>query len=290
MRRLHLMWRGALFAAIAVLGFWTATASGQSVPRLPTLTLPTVTLPTLPITISVPAPVPPPPPVTVTVPPLPVTVAVPPPPVTVHATAGRSATPACPSASGACSDAVRHAPVPALSRLRSHPPARPAHRQLLANRRIVSAFDLDACGQRGHARRAAAPAARRRRSRSGSRRRPESSSSCRAVGRTAAPPAASRSRAAVGGTGSASPASSVDGRLQPGRYRIIPIRIRGARPTGRHAVGVQVLSRGSVPARITTTCVRPTGTSTAASLTEEGAAGATAAGAKPPPKPRAFDA
>jgi hypothetical protein len=78
-----------------------------------------------------------------------------------------------------------------------------------------------------------------------------------------------------------------DERLQPGRYRITPIRIRGARPTGRHAVGVQVLSRGSVPARITTACVRPTGTSTAASLTEEGAAGATAAGAKPPSKPEA---
>ena len=78
-----------------------------------------------------------------------------------------------------------------------------------------------------------------------------------------------------------------DGRLQPGRYRITPIRIRGARPTGRPAVGVQVLSRGSVPARITTACVRPTETSTAASLTEEGAAGAAAAGAKPQSKPEA---
>lgn len=78
-----------------------------------------------------------------------------------------------------------------------------------------------------------------------------------------------------------------DRRLQPGRYRITPIGIRGARPTGRHAVGVQVLSRGSVPARITTACVRPTGTSTAASPTEEGGTGATATGAKPRSKPEA---
>jgi hypothetical protein len=69
-----------------------------------------------------------------------------------------------------------------------------------------------------------------------------------------------------------------DGRLQPGRYRITPIRIRGAQPSGQHAVGVRVLTRGSVPAKITAACAP----STTPSLTEEGAAEATAAGPKPP--------
>jgi hypothetical protein len=49
------------------------------------------------------------------------------------------------------------------------------------------------------------------------------------------------------------------GRLQPGRYRITPIRIRGTKPSGRQTVGVQILERGSVPARITTACERSTG-------------------------------
>jgi hypothetical protein len=56
-----------------------------------------------------------------------------------------------------------------------------------------------------------------------------------------------------------------DGRLQPGRYRITPIRIRGAQPSGRHAVGVEVLPSGSVPTRITTPCELSAGPSTTAS-------------------------
>ena len=138
-------------------------------------------------------------------------------------------------------------------------------------------FDLDACGQRGHARRAAAPAAPRRRSRSGSRGLPESSSSCRAAGRTAAPRAASRSRATVGRTRSASPASSVTGGCNRGAIGSHRFGFAAPDPPGVTWWAFIVLSSGSVPARITTACVRPTGTSTAASLTEEGAA------AQPPP-------
>jgi hypothetical protein len=68
------------------------------------------------------------------------------------------------------------------------------------------------------------------------------------------------------------------GRLQPGRYRITPIRIRGAQPSGRHAVGVQVLPRGSVPARITTPCEPSTGPSTTTSSLAGGQTGGAAAG------------
>ena len=76
-----------------------------------------------------------------------------------------------------------------------------------------------------------------------------------------------------------------DGRLQPGRYRITPIRIRGAQPSGRHAVGVQVLPRGSVPARITAPCEPSTGPSTTALLAGGPAAGAATGGPTASSKP-----
>ena len=281
LRRLHLIWRGALLAVIAVLGFWTATASGNSAPRLPTLTLPTVTLPTLPITVSVPAPVPPPP------------VAVPAPPVTI---------PPLPVA-------ARRPPAP--------PPPAPAPTQSVTARSGSQTTPLAgsqpaplaSTGQPGTQTASGDQAARRVRLR---RLRAARTRSTRGrAGRLTTTIAFWLSGPArvvflvQSGGSDCSPAGRFtfkghrgtnqirftgklrDGRLQPGRYRITPIRIRGARPTGRHVVGVQVLSSGSVPARITTACVRPTGTSTAASLTEEGAAGATAAGATPPSKPEA---
>ena len=273
MRRLRLIWRGALLAAIGVLGFWTTTASGQSISQLPTLTLPTVTLPTLPITLSVPAPVPPPP-VTVRVPPAPATA--PPPPA-----------------------AARRPPAPPL-------PA-PAPTQSATPRSGSQPTPLASTGQTG-TQTASGDQADRPRVRLRRLRAARTRSTRGRAGRTTTTIAFWLSGPArvvflvQSGRSDCSPAGRFtvkgrqgrneirftgklrDGRLQPGRYRISPIRIRGAQPTGRHAVGVQVLSRGSVPARITTACVRPTGTSTAASLTAEGAA---AGGAKPPSKPEA---
>ena len=284
MRRLQLIWRGALLAAIAVLGFWTATASGHSGPGLPTLTLPTITLPTLPITLSVPAPVPPPP-VTVTVPPLPVTL--PPPPVAARRP------PAPP----------RPAPAPTY-------PATPRSGSQPAPLAGSQPAPLASTGQTG-TQTASGDQADRPRVRIGRLRAARTRSTRGRAGRPTTTIAFWLSGPArvvflvQSGGSDCSPAGSFtvkgrrgrnvirftgklrDGRLQPGRYRITPVRIRGARPTGRHAVDVQVLPRGSVPARITTACVRPTGTSPAASLPEEGVAGATAAGAKPPSEPEA---
>ena len=293
MRRLHLIWRGALLGAIAVLGFWTATASGQSVPRLPTLTLPTVTLPTLPITISVPAPVPPPP-VTVTVPPLPVTVTVPPLPVTVPPPPVAGRRPPAPP---------RPAPAPTQSatpKSGSQPAPLPGSEPAPLASTGQAGSQTASVDQAGRLRvRLRRLRAARTRSTRGRASRPTTTiafwlsgparvvflvqsggSDCSPAGRFTVK--GRRGRNEIRFTGKIRA-----GRLQPGRYRVTPIQIRGARPTGRHAVGVQVLFRGSVPARITTSCVRPTGSSTAAALTEEGAAGATVGGAPPPSKPEA---
>ena len=276
MRRLHLIWRGAVLAAIAVLGFWTATASGQSVPQLPTLTLPTVTLPTLPITLSVPAPVPPPP-VAVTVPPLPVTV--PPPP----AASRRPPAPPLPAPAPTRSATPRSGSQPAPLTSTGQTDTQTASGDQ-ADRPRVRLRRLRAARTRSTRGRAGGPTTTIAFWLSGPARVvflvQSGGSNCSPAGRFTVK--GRRGRNEIRFTGKLR-----DGRLQPGRYRITPIRIRGARPARDHAVGVQVLSRGSVPAKIATACVRPTGTSTAASLAEEVAAVATAAGAKPPSKPEA---
>jgi hypothetical protein len=277
LRRLHLIWRGAFLAAIAVLGFWTATASGHSGPQLPTLTLPTVTLPTLPITITAPAPVPPPP---VTVPPPPITVppppvAVPPPPV---ASRPRPAPPppAQPPTQGGARTPGSGAQPPLASAGQAGPQAARsdrANRPRVRLRRLRTARTRSPRGRRGRPTTTitfwlSGPARVVFLVQSGS-------ADCSPAGRFMVK--GRRGRNEIRFTGKVR-----DGRLQPGRYRITPVRIRGAQPSGRHTVGVQVLSRGSVPARITTACERSSGPSTTdASLTEAGPTG----GAKAQPRP-----
>jgi hypothetical protein len=272
-----MIWRGALFATIATLGFWTAAASGHSGLQVPTLTLPTVTLPTLPVTLPLPppppAPVPPPP---IRVPPAPVTVPVrvPPPPVASRPPPGPPlpTQPAPSPRSG-----TQPAPLASAGQAGSQAgPSDRADRPRVRLRRLRTAPTRAPRGRKGR------PATRITFWLSGPARVvflvQSGGSDCTPAGRFTVKGRPGRNEIRFTG-------KLRDGRLQPGRYRITPIRIRGAQPAGRHAVGVQVLPRGSVPARITTPCKPSTGASTAASSLSGGQAGGAAGGPTASSKP-----
>jgi hypothetical protein len=275
LRRLRFIWHGALLATIAALGFWTATASGNSGLQvtLPTLTLPTITLPTVPITVTLPIPVPPPPPAPLPPPPIqlpPPPVVVPPPPVASGPPPGRPPSTQAPTQSAPTSGSGAQA-TPLASAGQSGAQAAPsdrADRPRVRLRRLRTTRTRTARGRKGR------PATTITFWLSGPGRVvflvQSGGPDCSPAGRFTVKGRSGRNEIRFTG-------KVRDGRLQPGTYRITPIRIRGAQPSGRHAVGVEVLPRGSVPARITTPCEPSTGPSTT-TLSPAGGQGGAATG------------